>query len=254
MNDKILIATHGSQGIILIRELYSLGYDNNNINIITTDSANNQPFISFLNFINAEYSIIEHGNHLSRYIEGRSYNYLISVSFKFIFSEHSLKNIKDAAINFHPGILPEYRGSFSVPWSIINNEKYVGYTYHLMTKNVDKGKIILQEKFPVNRYNAHTLHYLLFQDGLRKLGVAIDNAKNTIDIDKVVAKGNSGKFYYNKLPFGGEINKSWDHAKIERFIRAMYFPPHPPAFISINNKKIYCKSMDDYLAVTKDLI
>ena len=45
------------------------------------------------------------------------------------------------ALNVHPGILPKYRGSSAVEWSILNDDP-VGHTAHFMTENYDEGPII----------------------------------------------------------------------------------------------------------------
>ena len=52
---------------------------------------------------------------------------------------------KYGGINLHPSLLPKYRGTFSCPWAIINNEKKTGITYHFMNEKFDDGKIVLQK-------------------------------------------------------------------------------------------------------------
>jgi methionyl-tRNA formyltransferase len=44
-------------------------------------------------------------------------------------------------INVHPGVLPKYRGSSCVEWSILNDDP-VGNTAHFMTEGYDEGPII----------------------------------------------------------------------------------------------------------------
>jgi len=252
MKDKIVLATHGSQGIVLIRELYGLGMRNCDFTVLTVESEHNKPFIDFLSYIEKEWVVISSKKQLiSQFVE-YDCNLLLSVSFKYIFPKEVLDKVS-VSINFHPGLLPDYRGSFSVPWSIINNEKYVGYTYHLMTKNVDKGRILCQGKIPIDGRDAHTLHYLLFQEGLRDVGKAIRLANERVFETSFMKNDEIGKFYYNKLPYDGEINQRWSLSKIERFIRAMYFPPHKPAFVNIKGEKIYCKSIDEYTKAIMDV-
>ena len=52
------------------------------------------------------------------------------------------------AINFHPGT-PEYRGIGSVNFALYNNSKYYGSTAHLISKQIDYGKIIDIKKFRI---------------------------------------------------------------------------------------------------------
>ena len=44
-------------------------------------------------------------------------------------------------LNIHGGLLPKYRGSNASSWAIINNEKEVGYTLHLIDEKLDNGPI-----------------------------------------------------------------------------------------------------------------
>jgi len=49
---------------------------------------------------------------------------------------------KTRCVNFHPGILPDYRGSGAFSWSIINREKYTGISLHEIDYNIDSGPLI----------------------------------------------------------------------------------------------------------------
>ena len=42
-------------------------------------------------------------------------------------------------------LLPYYKGCNSLMWAMINNERYVGYTYHFLSNNFDEGNIIYQK-------------------------------------------------------------------------------------------------------------
>jgi len=44
--------------------------------------------------------------------------------------------------NFHPGVLPEYRGAGAYSWVLINKEKETGITLHKIDYNIDSGPII----------------------------------------------------------------------------------------------------------------
>ena len=243
-NRKLLLATNGSQGVVTLRELYALGFDNSNISIITFQSKFNQVFIEFLKFNKKEFTIIESCKHLDDYLNDKTFDILLSLSFRFIFSETALSKIQIAAINFHPGILPFYKGSFSIPWSIINNEEFVGYTYHHMIARVDCGQTIKQEKLKISNQTAHTLNYLIFQRGISKLGEVLDIIK--LKQGSETFSDEIGMFFNNKLPFNGEIDPDWDENMKERFIRAMYFPPFESAFLYDTGTKHYFDSYKEY--------
>ena len=61
---------------------------------------------------------------------------------------------KRRCVNFHPGLLPKYRGSGAYSWAIINGEDETGVTLHEIDVSIDNGPIIAQSKFDI--YPIHT--------------------------------------------------------------------------------------------------
>lgn len=47
-------------------------------------------------------------------------------------------------INTHPSLLPKYRGMHSIVWAMLNNEKEIGFTIHLINEDMDDGEIVNQ--------------------------------------------------------------------------------------------------------------
>ena len=61
-------------------------------------------------------------------------------------------------LNIHPSLLPKYKGLNTHKKVIKNNEKYSGSTVHLVNAKLDSGKIILQKKIKISKYeNEKTL-------------------------------------------------------------------------------------------------
>lgn len=52
-------------------------------------------------------------------------------------------------INYHPSLLPKYRGGSAINWAVINGERKTGVTIHQIDSGVDTGPIILQEKVDI---------------------------------------------------------------------------------------------------------
>ncbi len=52
-------------------------------------------------------------------------------------------------INYHPSLLPKYRGGSAINWAIINGESETGVTIHFIDEGVDTGPILLQEKVEI---------------------------------------------------------------------------------------------------------
>ena len=47
-------------------------------------------------------------------------------------------------INTHPSLLPKFRGMHSVVWAMLNREKEIGFSIHLVNEYMDDGDIIAQ--------------------------------------------------------------------------------------------------------------
>lgn len=218
---NIIVCTQGSVGISVIRKLFELRYRPSNITVITYDikSLHNKPLIDLLEYFNIQWFVVENNMELlDDIIVTRNANILLNIAYKYIFKNPvlTLPNIK--LINLHPGILPYYRGWLSTPWSIINGETHVGYTYHLISSGIDKGDIILIDRFPIlSDSTAFDLHFKIFNSAINKLDYIVSGKWSAIP------QIGDGAYYKNIFP---SIDPAWDNDKIERFKRATYFPPY----------------------------
>ena len=88
-------------------------------------------------------------NEFYNYINKKKFDLLVSYNCNQIFSKQTLKKIKCNIVNFHPGLLPKYRGLFPNFYSLKNQESYVGITAHVIEKKIDSGKIIKRFKIKV---------------------------------------------------------------------------------------------------------
>jgi methionyl-tRNA formyltransferase len=56
------------------------------------------------------------------------------------------------AINFHSGIVPMYKGSYTVFWAMRNQDwDNVGYVFHEVASKLDSGEIIFEKKINVDK-------------------------------------------------------------------------------------------------------
>lgn len=53
-------------------------------------------------------------------------------------------------INVHHEVLPEYQGAQSVIWQIYNESDETGYTIHQIDRHIDTGRILYQERLPID--------------------------------------------------------------------------------------------------------
>ena len=69
-----------------------------------------------------------------------------------ILSKNFIKKFNKPILNIHPSLLPKYKGLNTHIRVIKNKEKYSGATVHLVSAKLDSGKIILQKKIKVSKY------------------------------------------------------------------------------------------------------
>ena len=53
------------------------------------------------------------------------------------------------SVNLHPSLLPAYRGAAPIVWALFNGESETGVTTFLLSRHVDKGDILLQERVAI---------------------------------------------------------------------------------------------------------
>ena len=74
--------------------------------------------------------------------------------FMKILSSDFIKKFKKPILNIHPSLLPKYKGLNTHKRVIENGEKYSGSTVHLVNSKLDSGKIILQKKVKIIKYES----------------------------------------------------------------------------------------------------
>lgn len=136
------------------------------------------------------------------------------------------------AYNFHVGLLPEYRGSGTNIWPIINGEKFTGITLHEIDAGIDTGPIIDAFSFKILPTDtggsimdkSERLIFALFKDVFGSL-----IAKNYVSVPQDPSAGHT---YYRK-----DLEKFKD---LTKFVRALTFPGKESCYyINARGHKIY---------------
>ena len=144
---------------------------------------------------------------------------------------------KYKAINYHPSLLPKYRGGSAINWAIINGETETGVTIHYIDAGIDTGDMILQERVPI--YPQDTVASLYFER-LYPMGVRmIAEAVRMIEEGKAprIKQDNSQASYHPIIQERHVIidfGKSAHH--VHNLIRGSN--PHPGATTYWRGKKI----------------
>ena len=84
-------------------------------------------------------------------IKKRKIKFLCLAGFMKILSKNFIKAFGYKIVNIHPSLLPKYKGLNTHKRVLKSGEKYSGCTVHLVTPELDSGKIILQKKILIDK-------------------------------------------------------------------------------------------------------
>ena len=90
-------------------------------------------------------------NKILKLIKSNKIDLICLAGFMKILSEYFLEKCNLKILNIHPSLLPKYKGLNTHMRVLKNKDKFSGCTVHLVNKNLDAGKIILQKKVRVNK-------------------------------------------------------------------------------------------------------
>jgi phosphoribosylglycinamide formyltransferase-1 len=86
-------------------------------------------------------------------INNKQIKLICLAGFMRILSKNFIERFKGKILNIHPSLLPKYKGLNTHQRAISNNEKYSGCTVHFVNSRLDSGKIILQKKVKISKFD-----------------------------------------------------------------------------------------------------
>ena len=89
----------------------------------------------------------------------------VIVAYGQILSQEILDIPKLFSLNIHASLLPKYRGAAPISWAIIFGEEYTGVSIMKVTRKMDSGPVLMQEKVKIGDDD-----YVVLEDKLRKIG------------------------------------------------------------------------------------
>ena len=169
-------------------------------------------------------------------IENLNPDFVVTAAFGQILSERFLAIPKYGVLNVHASLLPKYRGSSPIQWSIINGDEQSGITIMRTVKAVDAGDILLEKATPIGE--DETAGELF--DRLAILGgEAICEAISLVESGKAVfvPQDESKATHCSMISKeDGNIDFSKTARQIDCFVRGM--SPWPSAFTHVFGKTL----------------
>ena len=140
-------------------------------------------------------------------------------------------------IQFHPSLLPRYRGPSAVNWAIVCDERETGVTIFRPTDEMDEGPVILQKTVPIHPDDtAGTLYYeRLFPVGVQALLEAADCVVSG-NYEERAQDIHAGSYESWLKESDAHINWGNHVNQVYNLIRGC--DPTPGAWVSVNGEKI----------------
>lgn len=161
---------------------------------------------------------------------------IVTAAFGQILSDAFLAIPKFAVLNVHASLLPKYRGSSPIQWSIINGDEKTGITIMKTVKAVDAGDVLLEKETEIGK--KETAGELF--DRLAILGgEAIVEAISLVECGKATftPQDESKVTHCSMINKGdGLVDFSKTAKEIDCFVRGM--TPWPSAYTHIGEKTL----------------
>lgn len=247
---KYLVAGYGLPAEYGITTLFGYGCKPNQIRLLTHNAdERNTGLVEMAKLRSLQYQTSSaKDNTIVEWVEEFKPDIILSLHYRSLIPSRILNSAKIGSVNLHPSLLPKYRGANSVAWAIINGEMQTGFSFHHMSESFDTGRILIQEAIDISPTDtAFSLFHRQITCAMTRLGEAIIMvASNASGLEQT----GESSYYSRDLPFSGIIDPTWGTEKIDRFIRAMYFPPFKPAVIKLNGQLLPVHNMEEYHSIT----
>lgn len=140
------------------------------------------------------------------------------MTFAYIIPKALLNLFPGGFINFHYGLLPQYRGANPVLAQMLNGESESGITIHRVDENIDTGPIVMQEKIAIE--DSDTFGIQLQKLSMLGASMAMDLLRvcRLSPIPPSIPQDESKANYYKK-PVAADLMINWSTMSSHQIIR-----------------------------------
>ncbi|MEE4495598.1 methionyl-tRNA formyltransferase [Streptomyces sp. BE230] len=136
---------------------------------------------------------------------------------------------RHGTLNIHDSLLPKYAGFSPLIWALINGEREVGVTAHMMNDELDAGDIVRQEAVPVGPADTATD---LFHKTVDLIAPVTTGALDLIaggQTEFTKQDRSRASFFHKRSAEDIRIDWNWPAQDLERLVRAQS-APYPSAY------------------------
>ncbi|MFI6646905.1 methionyl-tRNA formyltransferase [Streptomyces sp. NPDC050529] len=136
---------------------------------------------------------------------------------------------RHGTLNIHDSLLPKYAGFSPLIWALINGEREVGVTAHMMNDELDAGDIVRQEAVPVGPADTATD---LFHKTVDLIAPVTTGALDLIaggQTEFTKQDRSRASFFHKRSAEDIRIDWNWPAQDLERLVRAQS-TPYPSAY------------------------
>lgn len=171
----------------------------------------------------------------------------VCLGFPWRLSTRTLAHCHRGVINLHFAPLPAYRGSGTLTWAILNQEKKYGVTLHWMDEQLDTGPIIAQSCFPLpsdqtfdeieKALEIHAWDFLQPWLGAFAQGQVPAGTPQAVIIRQTgrlacrYTRASVAELY--------QLNRYWSAARLSRYLRALPIKKNQRPFFVIGARKVF---------------
>jgi len=138
--------------------------------------------------------------------------------------------------NLHASLLPQYRGAAPINWAVINGERETGLTTFFLTREIDTGDVLFQEKTAIGENETagelHDRMMLLGAELVLKSVKTIESGNYQLVVQDDGLASHAPKIFHETC----EINFNQSAAAVHNFIRGL--SPHPAAWTTLQGKNV----------------
>lgn len=146
-------------------------------------------------------------------------------------------------INYHPSLLPKYRGGSAINRAVINGEKETGVTIHFIDEGIDTGPILLQEKVAIDPDDTVKSVYFnkLYPLGIKMIVEAVTTIKNGAANPAIQDESQAS---FQPVITAEDTRINWLRSVSELYNLIRGANPAPGAYTSMKDEP--CKLFDAY--------